>query len=65
MEEENPFGIILRAKGIVPDKDQKWMEFDLVPGEFEIREGSAEYTGKLCVIGSQLKEDKVAELFGI
>ena len=65
LEEENPFGIILRAKGIVPDKDQKWMEFDLVPGEFEIREGSAEYTGKLCVIGSQLKEDKVAELFGI
>ena len=65
VEEENPFGIILRAKGIVPDKDQKWMEFDLVPGEFEIREGSAEYTGKLCVIGSQLKEDKVAELFGI
>ena len=65
VEDENPFGIILRAKGIVPDKDQKWMEFDLVPGEYEIRESSAEYTGKLCVIGSELKEDKVAELFGI
>ncbi len=65
VEEDNPYGIILRAKGIVPDKDQKWMEFDLVPGEFEIRDGSADYTGKLCVIGSQLKEDKIAELFGI
>ncbi|MBR3537986.1 MAG: GTP-binding protein, partial [Eubacterium sp.] len=65
LEEENPYGIILRAKGIVPDKEQKWMEFDLVPGEFEIREGTAEYTGKLCVIGSELKEDKIAELFGI
>ena len=65
VEEDNPYGIILRAKGIVPDKDQKWMEFDLVPGEFEIRDGAADYTGKLCVIGSQLKEDKLAELFGI
>ena len=65
VEEDNPFGIILRAKGIVPDKDQKWMEFDLVPGEFEIRDGSPEYTGKLCVIGSKLDEVKVAELFGV
>ncbi len=64
-KEENPYGIILRAKGIVPDKDQKWMEFDLVPGEFEIRDGAADYTGKLCVIGSQLKEEKLAELFGL
>ena len=64
-EEENPYGIILRAKGIVPDKNRKWLEFDLVPGEFEIRDGGAEYTGKLCVIGSQLKEEKLAELFGI
>ncbi|MCR4838295.1 MAG: GTP-binding protein [Eubacterium sp.] len=65
VEEENPYGIILRAKGIVPDKNRKWLEFDLVPGEFEIRDGGADYTGKLCVIGSQLKEDKLAELFGI
>jgi len=64
-EDDNPYGIILRAKGIVPDKEQKWMEFDLVPGEFEIRESSAEYTGKLCVIGSELKEAAIAELFGI
>ena len=63
--EDNEFGIILRAKGIIPDKDNNWLEFDLVPGEYEIREGSADYTGKLCVIGSQLKEDKVAELFGL
>ena len=65
VEEDNEFGIILRAKGIIPDKDNNWLEFDLLPGEYEIREGSADYTGKLCVIGSKLKEDKVAELFGL
>ncbi len=65
VEEDNEFGIILRAKGIIPDKDNNWLEFDLVPGEYEIREGSADYTGKLCVIGSKLKEDKIAELFGL
>nr|MCR5104153.1 GTP-binding protein [Eubacterium sp.] len=56
---------ILRAKGIVPDKDGKWQEFDLVPGEYELREGSPDYTGKLCVIGSKLNEEKIAELFGL
>ena len=65
VEEDNEFGIILRAKGIVPDKDGKWQEFDLVPGEYEVRPGNADYTGKLCVIGSELKEDKIAELFGL
>ena len=65
VEEDNEFGIILRAKGIVPDKDGNWQEFDLVPGEYEVRKGSPDYTGKLCVIGSQLKEDKIAELFGL
>ena len=64
-EDSDEFGIILRAKGIVPDKEGKWQEFDLVPGEYEIRQGSPDYTGKLCVIGSKLKEDKVAELFGL
>ena len=59
------FGIILRAKGIVPDKTGGWLEFDLVPGEYEVRKGNPDYTGKLCVIGSQLKEDKLAELFGL
>ena len=65
VEEDNEFGIILRAKGIIPDKDNNWLEFDLVPGEYEIRDGKADYTGKLCVIGSNLKEDKIAELFGL
>ena len=65
VEEDNELGIILRAKGIVPDKDGKWLEFDLVPGEYEIRQGSPDYTGKLCVIGSKLDEAKVAELFGL
>ena len=65
VEEDNEFGIILRAKGIVPDKDGNWQEFDLVPGEYEVREGNPDYTGKLCVIGSELKEDKIAELFGL
>ena len=63
--DSNEFGIILRAKGIVPDKNGSWLEFDLVPGEYELRKGSPDYTGKLCVIGSQLKEDGLAELFGI
>jgi len=63
--EGEEYGIILRAKGIIPDTEGVWMEFDLVPGEYEIRSGSADYTGKLCVIGSQLKEDKLAELFGL
>ena len=65
VEEDNEYGIILRAKGIVPDKDGKWLEFDLVPGEYELRQGAADYTGKLCVIGSELKEDKIAELFNV
>ena len=65
VEDDNEYGIILRAKGIIPDKDNNWLEFDLVPGEYEIREGKADYTGKLCVIGSKLKEDKIAELFGL
>ena len=65
VEEDNEFGIILRAKGIIPDKSGKWLEFDLVPGEYEVREGVADYTGKLCVIGGNLAEDKIAELFGM
>ena len=65
VEEDNEFGFILRAKGIVPDKEGKWQEFDLVPGEYEVREGAADYTGKFCVIGSKLDEAKIAELFGL
>ena len=59
------YGAILRAKGIVHSEDGKWLHFDYVPGAPEIRRGSADYTGRLCVIGSQLKEDKLAELFGL
>ncbi len=65
VEEDNEYGIILRAKGIVPDKEGNWKEFDLVPGEYEVRDGAADYTGKLCVIGSNLNEEKIAELFGL
>ena len=58
------YGYILRAKGMVPCEDgQTWLHFDLVPGEFEIREGAADYTGRLCVIGSELKEDQLEKLF--
>ena len=63
--ENNPYGIILRAKGIIPDENGVWMEFDLTPGEYEIRKGTADYTGKICVIGSELKENLIAELFDI
>ena len=64
-EDSDEYGIILRAKGIVPDENGKWIHFDLVPGEDEVRYGSAEYTGRICVIGSKLNEDKLAELFGL
>ncbi len=56
-------GVILRAKGMVPDTDGNWIYFDYVPEEHDIRTGKAEVTGKICVIGSHLKEDKLAELF--
>ena len=59
------FGIILRAKGIVQSKDGSWINYDLVPGEYEIRKGNPDYTGKLCVIGTNLKEDELAKLFNI
>ena len=59
------YGAILRAKGIVHSEDGKWLHFDFVPEEHQIRFGAADYTGRLCVIGSQLKEDKLAELFGL
>ena len=59
------YGIILRAKGMLPAEDGTWIYFDMVPEETEIREGAPEYTGRLCVIGSKLKEDKLEELFGL
>ena len=59
------YGTILRAKGMLPAEDGTWIYFDMVPEETEIREGAPEYTGRLCVIGSKLNEDKLAELFGL
>ena len=59
------YGAILRAKGIVHSEDGKWLHFDFVPEEHQIRFGAADYTGRLCVIGSQLKEDELAALFGL
>ncbi len=58
------YGYVLRAKGMVPCEDgQTWLHFDLTPEEFEIREGAADYTGRLCVIGSDLKEAELEKLF--
>ena len=59
------FGMVLRAKGIVACECGKWLHFDYVPGEIDIREGSAAYTGRLCVIGSKIDEDELKELFGV
>ena len=59
------YGAILRAKGIVPCEGGKWLHFDYVPQEHEVRFGPADYTGRLCVIGSNLDEGKLAELFGL
>lgn len=65
LERAEAYGTILRAKGMVSDKDGEWIYFDMVPEEHEIRTGAAEYTGRICVIGSKLNEEKLAELFGV
>ena len=65
LSDSESYGVVLRAKGMVPDTDGDWMHFDMVPGEYEIRKGSADYTGRLCVIGSKLDEGKLEELFGL
>ena len=59
------YGAILRAKGIVSTVDGKWLHFDYVPEEHEVRYGAADYTGRLCVIGSNLDEHELHHLFGI
>ena len=59
------FGVVLRAKGIVPGEDGVWYHFDFVPEEYEVRTGSADVTGRMCVIGSKLVEDKIKALFGV
>ena len=59
------YGMVLRAKGIVPTAEGTWIHFDFVPGEENVRLGSADITGKLCVIGSKLDEKGIAALFGV
>ena len=59
------YGTVLRAKGIVAGQDGSWIHFDYVPEEYDVRLGSAAVIGKLCVIGSQLTEAQIAELFGV
>ena len=61
--DNNDYGIILRAKGMLPSQDGTWIYFDMVPEEYEIREGQPEYTGRLCVIGSKIDEAKLEKLF--
>ena len=59
------YGQVLRAKGIVAAAEGEWFHFDLVPEETEIRRGAADFTGRICVIGAELKQDKVKELFRV
>lgn len=63
LAEEQRFGTILRAKGMLPTKAKEWLYFDFVPGEYEIRKGKAAMIGKMCVIGSELDEEAIAALF--
>ncbi len=65
LADSEDYGVILRAKGIVPSVDGVWYHFDLTPGEYEIREGAADFTGRLCVIGTDLKESKIKELLAV
>ena len=64
-DEDSDYGMILRAKGIVAGDDGKWIHFDYVPGEADVRFGSAGVTGRLCVIGSGINNEKIKELFGV
>lgn len=63
LDREKEYGIVLRAKGMVPGADGSWIHFDYVPGEAEVRTGAPDVTGKFCVIGSKLKEDALKTLF--
>ena len=65
LDDNVAYGQILRAKGIVQGEDGKWLHFDYVPGESEVREGTSDVTGKLCVIGAEVNKDNVKALFGI
>ena len=63
--DEGEYGFVLRAKGIVAGENGEWIHFDYVPGEPDVRAGSAGIIGRLCVIGSKLNEEKIAALFGV
>ena len=63
--ETDDYGDILRAKGMVEDVNGSWIYFDMVPGEYELRDGEPDYTGRLCVIGCHIDEHRLEELFGI
>ena len=65
LDESEAYGVVLRAKGMLPCADGSWIHFDFVPGEYEVRSGAADYTGRLCVIGSNLNEQALAQLFGL
>ena len=65
LQNEAEYGMILRAKGIVPATDGRWIHFDYTPGETDVRHGSAEVTGRLCVIGSKIQEENLKTLFGV
>ena len=63
--ESEEYGVIIRSKGMVESPDGTWIYFDFVDGEYELREGEPEYTGRLVVIGADLKEHEIEELFGL
>ena len=65
LESDPAYGNVLRAKGMVAGADSEWIYFDMVPGEHEVRTGAPEYTGRICVIGAELNESRLAELFGL
>ena len=65
LENEEEYGDILRAKGMVKGEDGTWIYFDMVPGEYEVRTGAPEYTGRICVIGAKINEEKLEKLFGL
>ena len=65
LSETDAYGTVLRSKGIIQMADGSWKQFDMVPEEYEVREGQADYTGRVCVIGTDLKEEDLIKLFHI
>ena len=65
LSDEEKYGLVLRAKGIVPSNDGEFIHFDYVPGEPDVRKGSADIIGRICVIGTKLNQKAICELFGV